>query len=112
MTCRVLKLARQHYYRWRATQATDSEITEAYRANALFDAHRENPEFGYRYLVEEACAAGESVAERTAWRICSTHRLWSVRSTRSSSTGGPTLPFLPRVLPNTTSPPKDQISCG
>lgn len=45
------------------------------RANALFDAHRDDPEFGYRYLVEEAREAGEPMAERTAWRICSKHRL-------------------------------------
>ena len=48
------------------------------RVNALFDAHLDDPEFGYRYLVEGARAAGEPMAERTAWRICSTHRLWSV----------------------------------
>jgi transposase InsO family protein len=78
VTCRVLKLARQPYYRWRAAPVTDAELTEAYRANALFDAHRDDPEFGYRFLVEEARAAGEPMAERTAWRICSQQRLWSV----------------------------------
>ena len=70
VTCRVLKLARQPYYRWRADPVTDAERVEAYRANALFDAHRDDPEFGYRYLVEEARDAGEPMAERTAWRIC------------------------------------------
>lgn len=77
VTCRVLKLARQPYYRWRAARVTDAEITQAYRANALFDAHRDDPEFGYRFLAEEARQAGEPMAERTAWRICSQHRLWS-----------------------------------
>ena len=75
MTCRVLKLARQPYYRWRANPITDAELVEAYRANALFDAHHEDPEFGYRYLVEEARDAGEPMAERTAWRICTQNRL-------------------------------------
>ena len=32
----------------------NAEFIEAYRANALFDAHHDDPEFGYRYLVEEA----------------------------------------------------------
>ena len=50
---------------------TDAELEEAYRANALFDAHREDPEFGYRYLADEAEAAGEKMCRRTAWRICS-----------------------------------------
>ncbi|AJR29894.1 transposase [Mycolicibacterium fortuitum subsp. fortuitum DSM 46621 = ATCC 6841 = JCM 6387] len=57
---------------------TDAELVEAYRANALFDAHNDDPEVGYRYLVEEAREAGESMAERTAWRICSQNQLWSV----------------------------------
>jgi putative transposase len=38
VTCRVLKLARQPYYRWRANPITDAELVEAYRANALFRA--------------------------------------------------------------------------
>ncbi|AJR29915.1 hypothetical protein MFTT_04570 [Mycolicibacterium fortuitum subsp. fortuitum] len=71
VTCRVLKLARQPCYRWLAQPVTDAELVEAYRANALFDAHRHDPEFGYRYLVEEARDTGEPMAERTAWRICS-----------------------------------------
>ena len=48
VTCRVLKIARQPYYRWLASPVTDAELTSAYRANALFDAHLEDPEFGYR----------------------------------------------------------------
>lgn len=39
---RVLGLARQPYYRWLAGPVTDAELEEAYRANALFDAHRED----------------------------------------------------------------------
>src|SRR5690349_4516626 len=77
VTCRVLKLARQPYYRWRAQPATDAEVTAAYRANALFDAHRDDPEFGYRFLVDEARDAGEPMADRTAWRICSQLGRWS-----------------------------------
>jgi putative transposase len=86
-TCRVLKLARQPYYRWRADPVTEAERAEAYRANALFDAHRDDPEFGYRYLVEEARTAGEPMAERTAWRICSQHRLWSVFGKKRGKNG-------------------------
>ncbi len=77
VTCRVLKLARQQYYRWLNNPVTDSELVEAYRANALFDAHRDDPEFGYRFLVDEAAEDGEPMAERTAWRICSTNGWWS-----------------------------------
>ncbi|MDT9594871.1 IS3 family transposase [Nocardioides zeae] len=78
VTCRVLKIARQPYYRWLAAPVTAPELEEAYRANALFDAHRDDPEFGYRFLVDEAKEAGEVMAERTAWRICSQLGWWSV----------------------------------
>ncbi|MEV5205777.1 IS3 family transposase [Streptomyces sp. NPDC053720] len=77
VTCRVLKLARQPYYRWLARPVTDAELTEAYRADALFDAHRDDPEFGHRFLLDEAHAAGEPMAERTAWKICRDNRWWS-----------------------------------
>ena len=53
VTCRVLKLARQPYYRWLSSPVTDAEITEAYLATALFDAHRDDPKFGYRFLADE-----------------------------------------------------------
>ena len=78
VTCRVLKLARQPYYRWLRHPVTDAEITEAYRADALLDAHRDDPEFGYRLLADEARQAGEPMAWRTAWRICRDHGWWSV----------------------------------
>ena len=71
MTCRVLKLSRQPYYRWLRRPITDAELAEAYRANALFDAHQDDPEFGYRYLADEADTGGQPMAVRTAWRLCS-----------------------------------------
>jgi len=78
VTCRVLKLARQPYYRWLDKPVTDTVLEEAYRAKALFDAHRDDPEFGYRFLADEARDAGTRMADRTAWRICRDNRWWSV----------------------------------
>ncbi|SFT22491.1 hypothetical protein SAMN04487982_110220 [Streptomyces sp. ok210] len=78
VTCRVLKLARQPYYRWLERPVTDAEFEQATRANALFDAHREDPEFGYRFLADEARSAGSGMADRTAWRICRDNSWWSV----------------------------------
>lgn len=78
VTCRVLGLARQPYYRWLARPVTGAELLQARRANALFDAHRDDPEFGHRFLLDEARAAGEAMAERTAWRICRDNDWWSV----------------------------------
>jgi putative transposase len=87
VTCRVLKIARQPYYRWLANPVADAELTAAYRANALFDAHRDDPEFGYRFLVDEARDAGEPMAERTAWRICSDLGWWSAFGKKRGKNG-------------------------
>lgn len=93
VTCRVLNIARQPYYRWLARPVTDAELTAAYRANALFDAHRDDPEFGYQFLVDEARNAGEPMADRTAWRICSQLSWWSAfgkkRGRRGKKPGPP-----------------------
>ena len=70
VTCRVLEIARQPYYRWLADPITDSEVQEAYRINALIDAHADDPEYGYRYLADETADAGVPMAVRTAWRLC------------------------------------------
>lgn len=84
VTCRVLGLARQPYYRWLACPVTDADLQAAYRANALFDAHRDDPEFGYRFLVDEAREGGEVMADRTAWRICSDNGWWSAFGKRKA----------------------------
>ena len=83
VTCRVLKLARQPYYRWLARPVTVRELEEAHLANALFDAHHDDPEFGYRLLADEVRAAGHTGCDRRVWRICAANRWWSV-SIRSS----------------------------
>lgn len=78
VACRVLKLARQPYYRWLDEPVTAAEVEEAHRAQALFAAHRDDPEFGYRFLADEARDAGAGMADRTAWRICRDNQWWSV----------------------------------
>jgi len=88
VTCRVLKLARQPYYRWLANPITESELVEAYRANALLDAHQGDPEYGHRFLTDEARDAGQPMARRTAWRICSTNGWFSVFSKKKQGKAG------------------------
>ena len=80
VSCRVLKLARQPFYRWLESPFTDNQLDEAYLANAIFDAHRDDPEFGYRFLADEIRhhAAHAAVSDRVVWRICRDHRWWSV----------------------------------
>ncbi|HEX2942130.1 MAG TPA: IS3 family transposase, partial [Rhodopila sp.] len=61
-----------------AQPVTTAELEEAYLANAIFDAHHDDPEFGYRFLADEVHDAGFAAAERTVWKICSDNGWWSV----------------------------------
>lgn len=93
VSCRVLGLARQPYYRWLNTPITDSQLDEAYLANTLCDAHRDDPEFGYRFLADEVRTAGHRVSDRVVWRICRDMGWWSVfgkpKSRKASKPGTP-----------------------
>ena len=88
VTCRVLRLVRQDYHRWLAAPVTLSELDEAYLANALFDAHRDDPEFGYRFLADEVRDDGFSACERTVWRVCSQNGWWSSFGKKKARTKG------------------------
>ena len=89
VTCRVLHLARQPYYRWLTQPVSARELAQAYLANGLVDAHHDDPEYGYRLLADEARDAGHSACDRTMWRLCSTNGWWSVFGKRRSKAGRP-----------------------
>lgn len=87
LTCRVLKLCRSQYYRWLAQPVTESDKVRQQRVAALREAHGDDPQAGYRYLRDEAAAAGVVMCERTAWRLCSEYGLWSSYGTKRSRNG-------------------------
>lgn len=93
VSCRVLGLARAPFYRWLESPFTDAQLDEAYLANAIFDAHRDDPEFGYRFLADEVRNDHPEVSDRVVWRICRDHRWWSVfgkpKSGKGSKPGTP-----------------------
>jgi transposase InsO family protein len=91
----VLKIARQPYYRWLANPVTEAEWVTAHRANALFDAHRDDPEFSYRFLVDEAREEGQTMADRTGWRICSANGWWSAFGKKRGRNGNKRRPGTP-----------------
>ena len=78
VTCRVLNIARQPYYRWLKAPITDGELDDAYLANAIFDAHQDDPEFGYRFFADELRAGGHRVCDRTVWAHCAANGRWSM----------------------------------
>ena len=93
VTCLVLKLCRAQYHRWLDQPVTDGQLAEAWLANAIFDAHRDDPEFGYRLLADEVRLAGHVVSDRVVWRICRDNGWWSrfgkSKRGKSSKAGAP-----------------------
>lgn len=87
VACRVLKLARQPYYRWREAPVGQAEWVQAHRINALHDAHGEDPTFGYRFLAHEARRAGWQMSRRTAWSLCSSSGILSSAQRRRRGKG-------------------------
>lgn len=77
VTCRVLKLARQPYYPWLNTPLTENQIRRRDLIEAIGEVHRDDPEFGYRFVADEIREAGWEVCDRTVWRICSQQGWWS-----------------------------------
>jgi transposase InsO family protein len=86
-TCRVFKLARQPYYRWLAAPVRPRELARAYLADAVFDAHVDDPEYGYRLLADEARGAGQAGCDRAVWRICRDQQWWSAFGKKRGKNG-------------------------
>jgi putative transposase len=91
VTCRVLKIARQPYYRWKQHPVAAATWVRAHRLDALHSAHREDPTFGYRFLAGEARKAGWRMSRRTAWKLCSQAGILSAaqRRRRKGTKAGP-----------------------
>jgi len=77
VACRVLGFTKQAFYAWKKRPFSDRDWDDAHLTNAAFDAHREDPTFGYRLLADELEQAGHVASERRVWRICSQQRIWS-----------------------------------
>jgi len=112
VTCRVLKITRQPYYRWLADPIPVSDLIAAYRANASFDAHRDDPEFGYRFLVAEAAATGQPMAMRTRWAICAANRWWSAFGKSRRGKGGLRIRRCTTIRSIVCSAPRRRTPCG
>jgi hypothetical protein len=78
VSCRILGFARPPYYRWLNEPVTAGQFDEAYRANAIFDGHCDDPEFGYRFLADEVRQGDHpEVSDRVVWRVCRDNQWWS-----------------------------------
>ncbi|WP_127792103.1 IS3 family transposase [Agromyces sp. LHK192] len=88
VTCRVLKIAKQPFYRWLKAPVSDRCWEEAQLVNAAADTHAEAPAFGYRLIADELADLGFEASERRVWRLCRDNQIVSttVRRRRGKNT--------------------------
>ena len=80
VACGVLKLSRQGYYQWLAEPLCQRDWDDAHLINAAFDAHAEDPGFGYRFIADELADQGFIASENRVWRLCSMQGIFSIHS--------------------------------
>ena len=93
VTCGVLGFSTQAFYKWQADPICQRDWDDAHLANAIVDIHRDDPEFGYRFISDELEVAGHEVGESRVHRLCREHRVWSTTTKKgrrsSAKTPGP-----------------------
>ena len=91
VTCGVLGLCRQAYYRWLASPVTDRDWDDAHTINSMLAIHADDPEFGYRFIADELDRAGMATGENRVQRLCAQQQLYSAttRKGRRTKRAGP-----------------------
>ena len=91
LTCRVLGISPQSFYKWQTSPVSNRDLDDAHLTNVLVDAHADDPEFEYWFLADELAAAGHRAGDRRVWRLCRDQRLWSTttRNGRNCKRPGP-----------------------
>jgi hypothetical protein len=78
VTCRVLGLSPQAFYKWCANPISQRDWDDAHLINAAYDIHADDPAFGYRFIADELREQGIAAGENRVARLCSQQRIWSV----------------------------------
>lgn len=88
VTCEVLGFSRQAFYKWQNLPVSDRDWDDAHLVNAIVDAHRDDPEFGYRFLADELERGGHRAPENRVHRLCREHRIWSTTTRKGRKGSG------------------------
>ncbi len=88
VTCRVLKIAKQPFYRWLEDPVSTRDWDDAQLTNAAIDAHEEAPTFGYRLIADELADLGFEASERRVWRLCSQQGIVSATTRKKRGKAG------------------------
>ena len=77
VTCGILGFSTQAFYKWAAQPVSKRDWDDAHLVNAILDIHRDDPEFGYRFIADELEDLGYRASENRVQRLCREHRIWS-----------------------------------
>lgn len=69
LACGVFKLARADYCRCLHAPFTGAQLEKAWLANAMFDAHRDDPAFGYRSSPMRSAAMTNTATCWIGWCV-------------------------------------------
>ena len=64
VAARVLGFSRQAFYKWRKQPVSASQHEENVLAQKIIALHREDPQFGYRFIADELHTQGMRISER------------------------------------------------
>jgi putative transposase len=78
VTSRVLQLSKQGYFKWLKNPCSARDLEDAYLVSTAIDVHKDDPEFGYRFIRDELERKGISASRNRVHRLCREHRIWSV----------------------------------
>jgi putative transposase len=82
VACRVLGFSKQAFYAWAKSPVTQRDWDDAHLTNAALDVHRDDPEFGYRFIADELAEAGWKAGRNRVGRLCTQQGIWSVHAKR------------------------------
>ncbi len=88
VTCGMLGFSPQAFYTWQADPICQRDWDDAHLTNAIVDIHRDDPEFGYRFISDELEVAGHDVGEGRVQRLCREHRIWSTTTKKGRRSSG------------------------
>ena len=89
MTCRVLGLSTQGYYKWLKNPVSQRDWDDAHVIDALLGIHQDDPTLGYRFLTDELADVGITASENRVWRLCSTAGIFASHARKRAKAGKP-----------------------
>ncbi len=89
VTCRVLGLSTQGYYKWLEDPVSQRDWDDAHAIDALLGIHEDDPTLGYRFLTDELADAGITASGNRVWRLCSAAGVFASHHRRRGKAGKP-----------------------